>query len=330
LTAPSFPHRLTVAGAVALQFAAAGTATVRAEEFFPARDQNELLRGFYLPLPSDTRLDAGATFSATLLITNTLNVEQRRRESLLVDGESDALDLTFDHALSSSWRYRFTLPLIHDSGGFLDSVIDAWHEVLGLSRGERPYYPKGRIDYFYSGPANSGRISIDLNHTETSIGDLAGDLGWYAVDTARITVSLWGGLKGPTGSVADLTSDGAWDGSLWAHAALRGPLWRFAAEAGVVEPFGDELFAGAAHRSCVFVRGAATRDVGPAWSLRVQLDAQTGHVAGSELRYLGPSLQLSVGAARSLGAKWRIEMGFAEDAAVDTAPDITFFVGIHD
>jgi hypothetical protein len=326
-----------VALGLALELAGAGGANLHAEEFFPTRDQNELLRGFYLPLPSDTRLGADATLGATLLITNTLNVEQRGRESLLVDGETDALDLTVDHALYSSWRYRFTLPIIHDSGGFLDSVIDTWHEAFGFSRGQRPYYPKGQIDYSYSGPANAGAMSnsnqmikIDMNRTETSIGDAAADLGWYALDDSRRTVSLWGGLKAPTGSVADLTSDGAWDGALWAHAALRGPLWQFAAEAGVMQPFGDESFAGDAHRPSVFARGAVTRAVGSVWSLRAQLDGETGHVAGSELRYLGPSLQLTVGAARGLGAKWRIEMGFAEDVAVDTAPDITFFLGIHD
>jgi hypothetical protein len=283
------------------------------------------LRGFYLPLPSDTPLGADATLGAALMISNTLNVEQRGRQSLFVDGETDALDLTFDHSLSSSWRYRFTLPIVRDSGGFLDSVIDTWHEVFGFARGARPYYPKGQIEYFYSGPG-----SIDLNHSATSVGDLAGDLGWYAFEDPRLTVSLWGGLKAPTGSVADLTSDGAWDGALWAHAALRGPLWQLGAEAGVVQPFGDELFGGYGHRHCEFARAAVSRAVGSEWTLRAQLDGRTGRVAGTDLRFLGPSVQLTVGAARRLGARWRIEMGFIEDAAVNTAPDITFFLGIHD
>jgi len=298
---------------------------VRAEEFFAFRDQNPLLRGFYLPLPSDSRLDSGASLSATLLISNTLNVESNSHESLLVDGESDALDLTYENALAQRWRYRFSVPIIHDSGGFLDSAIDTWHEAFGFNRGNRPFYPKGQINYFYSG---QGKIT--LNHPQTSLGDLAADVGWYAVDDARRTVSVWGGLKAPTGSVADLTSDGAWDGALWAHAAMRWPKWQLAAELGVAQPFGDEIFAGAAHRSSAFARFAATRVLGSAWSLRAQLDGQTGHVAGSNMRFLGPSLQLSVGAIRRLTGRWRLQMGFAEDAAVNTAPDITFFLGIHD
>ena len=84
--------------------------------------------------------------------------------------------------------------------------------------------------------------------------------------------------------------------------------------------------AGMAHR--VQVRARAPRAVGQ-WSLRAQLDGQTGHVAGSDLRFLGPSLQLTLGAARRLRGRWHIEMGFTEDIAVNTAPDITFFLGIR-
>ena len=301
------------------------SAQARAEEFFATRDQNPLLRGFYLPLPSDSRRDAQASVSATLLTSNTLNVEKNSHESLFVDGESTALDLTFENSLAANWRYRLSAPLIHDSGGVLDSVIDVWHQAFGLSRGNRPFYPKRQLDYSYAGAA-----AVDLHRSQTSVGDLAADVGWYAVDDARRTLSLWGGLKAPTGKVADLTSDGAWDGALWVHGAMRWPMWQLAAELGVAQPFGDEIFAGAAHGDSVFGRFAATRAVGASWSLRAQLDGQTGHVAGSDLRFLGPSLQLTVGAARALTGRWRVEMGFAEDAAVNTAPDITFFLGIHD
>jgi hypothetical protein len=66
------------------------------------------------------------------------------------------------------------------------------------------------------------------------------------------------------------------------------------------------------------------------WSLRVQLDGQTRRVTGTDLRFLGPSAQFTIGAVRQLAHRWRLQMGFAEDAAVNTAPDITFFLGIHD
>lgn len=322
--APRDPGRLTppflcIAAAAFMCLGAA-----QADEFFQVRDENPLIRGFYLPLPSDGRLTDGADLSATLSISNTLNVENRPQESLLVDGESHTLRLSYEDSLYQSWRFRFTVPIINDSGGFLDSSIDHWHHWFGFNPGNRPFYPQNQQVYSYS-----GRSSVDLTQPQTSFGDISGELGWYPLDDAYRTISVWGGLEAPTGSAAKLSGDGAWDGAVWAHGAWRWPQWQLAAELGLAQPFGDEIFAGAAHRTSLFARFAATRALSSAWSLRAQLDGQTGRVEDSDIRFLGPSLQLTVGAIRRLGEAWRIEFGFAEDAAVNTAPDITFFLGIR-
>ncbi|MEO7208885.1 MAG: hypothetical protein ABI356_15800, partial [Steroidobacteraceae bacterium] len=42
---------------------------------------------------------------------------------------------------------------------------------------------------------------------------ISGELGWFPIDDAHRTVSVWGGLEAPTGSVAEFTGDGAWDGA---------------------------------------------------------------------------------------------------------------------
>jgi uncharacterized protein DUF3187 len=308
--------------AAAAIFAAAGTA--HADEFFQVRDENPLIRGFYLPLPSDSRSNDGVDLSATLSISNTLNVENRTGENLLVDGESDSLRLTFGDSVSGSWSYRFTVPVFHDSGGFLDSAIDRWHHWFGFNPGNRPFYPRNELIYSYSGRGN-----IDITQPQSGIGDISAELGWYPIDDAHRTVSVWGGLEAPTGSVSKLTGDGAWDSAVWAHGALRWPQWQLAAELGVTQPFGDEIFAGYAHRTWLFGRFAVTRACGSQWSVRAQLEGQTGRVEDSTARFLGPSLELTVGAVRRLGDHWRLEFGFAEDAAVNTAPDITFFFGIR-
>lgn len=313
------PFLISAAAALIL-----GIGEARADEFFLVRDENPLIRSFYLPLPSDGRLNDGADFSATLSISNTLNVEIRPDESLLVDGESHVLRLIYEDALYRSWRFRFSVPIINDSGGFLDSAISHWHRWFGFNPGNRPFYPQNELVYSYSGKSN-----VETTRQQTGIGDISGELGWYPIDDAHLTLSLWGGLEAPTGSVSKLTGDGAWDGAAWAHGALRWSQWQLAAELGLAQPCGDEIFAGAAHHTSLFARFAATRALGQAWSLRAQLDGQTRRVEDSNLRFLGPSLQLTVGAVRRLGARWRIEFGFAEDVAVNTAPDVTFFFGIR-
>ena len=296
----------------------------RGDDFFRVLDENPLVRAFYVPLPADDRLADGAVYSADLSISNTLNVEERAGESLFVDGESDTLRLSYGNSLRGDWRYRLTLPIVRDSGGFLDTTVDTYHQIFGFDRGNRPYYPKNQLDYAYS-----GRGHVDVSHDQTDIGDIAAELGWYAVEDSGKTLSLWSGVTAPTGSVSKLTGDGAWNGAWWAHGALTWSRWQLAGELGVAQPFGDEIFDGFAHKTSVFGRAAVTRSVGSHWSLRVQLDAQSARVNDSQLRLLGPSLQVDVGAVRRIGKRWRIEMGFQEDAAVNTAPDITFFLGIR-
>ena len=284
-----------------------------------------MLRGFYRPLASDTRADAGAGVAATFSIMNTLESEKRSTQQLLVDGESDTLRLSYEDSITHDWRYRVTVPVIRDSGGFLDSSIESWHRFFGFNPGSRPYYPKNQLVYFYS-----GKNQVDVQGSRTGIGDVSAEAGWYAADSASRTISFWGGVEAPTGSKLKLTGDGAWDAALWGHAARRWSNWRLGVELGVAQPMGDGIFAGSAHVTSAFGRIAATRDLGAAWSLRAQLDGQTRRVAGTDLRFLGPSAQFTVGAVRQLAHRWRLQMGFAEDAAVNTAPDITFFLGIHD
>ncbi len=313
--------------ATAAALFAAGFVSPRAalaDDFFYSRDQNPLLRGFYLPLPSDSRRDDAATAVAALSVTNTVNAETRGAESLVVDGESTTLDLAYDRAFGNGWRWRVSLPVYHDDGGILDHAIDSWHQFFGLDPGNRPYFPKDRLLYAYSGASR-----LDLAGARTNVGKLAGEAGWYALDDAAHTLSFWGGLGAPTGPVAALAGDGAWDAAGWAHSAWRGLRWQAALEAGVTQPFGDRLFGGAAHRTTAFARASVSRTLGESWSLRAQLDGNTARVQDTELRLLGPTLQFSFGATHRLGGRWRIEFGMAEDAAVNTAPDVTFFVGIR-
>ncbi len=301
----------------------AGAVPLRAEEFFPTRNENPLLRAFYLPLPSDSRQGDPDGLAAVLSVSNTLNVERRGPESLFVDGESDTLRLSYQASFLDAWRYRVTLPLTHDSGGALDSAIADWHRWFDFQPGNRPFFPVNVLRYAYSGQGH-----IALNHSQTSVGGVTAEVGWYADDDAR-TVSIWCGLQAPTGQVSNLTGDGAWDAALWAHWAARRASWQFAAEIGVARPFRDELFGGRAQRASLFGRSSLTRTLNARWSIRAQLEAQTRRVTDSELRFLGPSVVLNAGLVYRLANHWRIEMGLSEDAAVNTAPDIGFFIGLQ-
>ena len=299
-------------------------AYLHAGEFLSAKDENPVLRGLYLPLPADLRSADGAALSMSLSVANTINVESRNAERLFVDGEATTLRLSFDAPLAPRWRYRLTLPVIHDSGGRLDSLIDRWHGWFGLKRGQRPNYPRNELDYFYSGLS-----AVNVNRSQTGLGDASAELGWYALEDASRVLSVWGGLEAPTGKASTLTGDGAWDAGLWIHASLNGKRWQLGGEAGVLRPFGDDVFAGAARRASMFGRAAVSWRARPDWSLRLQLEAQSARLKNTELRFLGPSLLMSAGVEYRLNRRWTAHLGFSEDAAVNTAPDVTFFFGLR-
>src|SRR5258708_13338656 len=137
-------------GAAAAVLLLLASSRARADEFFQVRNENPLIRGFYLPLPSDGRLTDGADLAATLSVSNTLNVENRGQESLLVDGESHVLRLTYEDALYQSWRFRFTVPIVNDSGGFLDSSIPHRHPPVCFNSGKRPSFPPNQPSHPHS------------------------------------------------------------------------------------------------------------------------------------------------------------------------------------
>lgn len=299
-------------------------ASTHAGDFLQIKNENPLLRGLYLPMPSDMRATDGPTLSASVAVANTINVEASDGERLFVDGESTTLRLSYDASLAPDWRYRLTLPLLHDAGGSFDSLIDRWHGWFGLPRGQRPNFPRNRLAYSYSGLA-----AVNVGRSHTSLGDAAAELGWFLRDDATQSLSFWAGFEAPTGKASDATGNGAWDASLWVHAALRGARWRLGGEAGLLRPFGDDLFAAAARRTAVFGRTAVSWTPSPAWSLRLQLEAQSARLNDTQIRFLGPSVVLSAGAQVRLGRQWSAQLGFSEDAAADTAPDVTFFLGLR-
>ncbi len=295
----------------------------RAGEFLSVRDENPLLRGVYLPMPVQSAAGDGTALEGTLAVENTINAEARGAESLFVDGEALLLRLSLDAPLAPRWRARLSLPLVRDSGGALDGIIDRWHGWFGLPRGDRPVYARDQLRLSYQ-----GAVTIDRRESHSGIGDAAAEIGWYAVENPGRALSIWAGVEAPTGSARDLTGNGAWDAGLWVHAALRGKRWQGGLEAGVLRPFGDDLFGGQAKRASMFGRAAAGYSFSQAWILRVQLEAQSARLKDTQLRFLGPSLVGSLGLERRAGP-WSVQAGFSEDAAVDTSPDVTFFLRIR-
>ncbi|MFO1465098.1 MAG: DUF3187 family protein [Steroidobacteraceae bacterium] len=289
-----------------------------------AKDENPLLRGLYLPMPADARQDDAPRWQASLAAENTVDIESRDGERLHVDGEALLLRLSWDAPLRGRWRGRISVPLVRDSGGSLDSIIDRWHGWFGLPRGQRPFVAHDQFEYRYQ-----GRQQVSLTRSHEGLGDVAAEAGWYWRQDARSSVALWAGLEAPTGSARAFTGNGAWDAALWLHADWRAGRWRLGAEVGLLRPFGDELFGGQARRLSAFGRTAVAWAVSSRWQLQAQLEAQSARLHDTGIRFLGPAAIGSLGLSHRLARRWVVQLGFSEDIAVNTAPDVTFLLSLR-
>ena len=189
-------------------------------------------------------------------------------------------DFTYENALSQ----HVALPIHRAHRSRQRRLPGFEHRLLASAgsasiRGNRPYYPKNQIVYSYSGRTRASIMHQSANQPRRH---LRASSAGMPIDDARRTMSLWGGLEAPTGSVAKLTGDGAWDGALWAArrraagrrgSSRRNSEWRNPSAMKYLPAIGAPDFA------CSRGSRPPARWE-PAWSLRAQLDGQTGRVAG--------------------------------------------------
>ncbi len=294
-----------------------------AADFFSIKDENPLLRGLYVPLPADP-VSAPASINITGSIANTLNIERTSREELFVDGEAATLRLNAAAPLGTRGRARLVVPVIHDSGGVLDSTIDHWHRWFGLPQGSRPDHANNQLNYLYSG---FGAARLDRSHT--GVGDIAAELGFALRENAHSHWSVWSGVEAPTGRRSRLEGNDAWDSALWVAGGREWAHWNVASEIGWTHAYGDGIYAGRAQGNSGFARAAAGWNASRSWTVRAQLEGHTARLHGTDIRFLGPSLLLGAGVEWRGSAGWQVQTGFVEDIVRNTGPDFTFFLGMQ-
>lgn len=296
-------------------------------EAFAVRDLNPLLRGQYLPLPlTDPPPDGRLVHQVQLTLSNTANIETRGGESLHVDGES--LELRWLAAWQPAERFqmRFTVPVFHDSGGVLDSAIDGWHDAFGLSEGSRPNIADDAFTYRYS--SAGGTVLESESHT--ALGDSAIEAGFLLNQTPSTTLRAWLGVELPTGERSQLTGNEAWDVGAWLEGggSPSERLW-LDGRVGAIHPGSAAPLPLEARSWVAFGSLGATWGALPSLDLRLQVDAHDGFFEGTELRFLGPAVVLTVGAEYRSPAGWRFQFAISEDARVDASPDVALHFGLQ-
>ncbi len=249
-------------------------------------------------------------------------------ESLMLDGETQTLTIRMQKRFSSRVQLGIEIPWLQHSGGYLDGVIDSWHDLLGLPEGIRPQTPDNDLMYVYE---KNGVQVFQLNERKSGLGDIQiamgldlGALGKSGSSSYlnRIPWKLAVNLKVPTGDVEKLTGSGNVD--VAAGVGVRSPggsrlAWWL--DMGLVWP-GDVDIAGLDSSGQIYYYNSAV-----AWRLLANLDLLlqlAGHTAlyQANITMLGePSLQLGIGAMWHVSDKYAMRFGFFEDLRAESAPD---------
>jgi hypothetical protein len=298
-----------------------------ADDPLAVRDQNPLVRGVYLPLPSQIAGDvAGWQFATGLQWTNTVNVDANARETLVVDGESVELDLAVARA-TGAWRFRAGLPVTWRGAGTLDGFIDGWHDFFGLPDGDRPRFAKNGFDVRY---ARAGRPTVVVRDG-TSLGDLQLEAGRVVARGARGELVAWIGAELPTGSETRSTGNGATDVAGWVSGRVAlSPTVEISGQAGVVAiALGGDNAPLPAPSTATFGTLALGWRALPTFTAIVQLDAHSRLARGADAKFLEAPTILTLGGRLRLKSGAVFEAGVSEDVAVDRSPDVVFHFGLR-
>lgn len=151
-----------------------------------------------------------------------------------VDYESSVLESSFTYRVSDKLLIGTDIRLISYYGGFMDPVIDFWHDIFDFPGAGRSLYPSSDVDILIK---NSSGNSPTLDGDSIYLGDTDIYGVWNIAEDIFYSVALAAAVKLPTGSFTYLTGSNYMDLGLQALGELYlGNRWVLGLQQGVVFP----------------------------------------------------------------------------------------------
>jgi hypothetical protein len=281
---------------------------------------------FGLPIWAD--VPEGAVFGLTAEIANHYRLSRRGDERLILDGETHRLRLYYERPFDGDWSVAFDLPLLRQSGGFLDNVVDAWHSTFRLPDGGRDFRPEDQLEFMLADGAGDFFV---LDEPSTGPGDLQLSVARRFGGGEGVVVR--GAIKLATGDEEILAGSGATDWSLGVFRQREGTVRDRAAGyyygLAVLDPGRPDLVRYPIEDlSWNGVLGGAL-SIGERIGIKGQLEVYTP-LYDTLLEELGQTaVQATLGGWLRFGDGTLFEFGVSEDLHVSTAPDVALFFGLQ-
>ena len=307
---------------------------------FNAGDYSPLNQIYGLPLNQEAiTQERTSQLQVTGQLISISTGSSRGTESVLLDGEIYRLDIYASHQVpgwTDRWLTRVNLfntaiainiPVIRHGGGFMDSLIEDWHELFGFPNGNRDTRPRDELLYQY---VRDGETIINFSDNVTGVGDVQLSLMTQSFKSkdGNNSVQFRAGIKLPTGEEEDLTGSGKPDAFFDVSARLPQldsvPRLRAQALVGYLRtlqsgPLKDRLnpehFYGSVY---------AGYEITGNWTIASQVNFREALYV-SPLRQLGKhSLVGTFGLHWAIGESDTLDFFFTEDLSVSTTQDVSF------
>jgi hypothetical protein len=295
-------------------------------EPFHTRNLNPAIAIF--GLPTWEAVTGVQVLSVTTEIANHYRLSRRGTDTLVLDGETTRVDLFYSRPLGKRWAVSAELPLIQQSGGILDDLVDGWHSAFRLPDGGRNNRPDGELLFAFG---RDGQPFFRLNDEGSGLGDMQVTLARrFAADerfVARASVKI------PTGKESILAGSGAGDWSVTLlrprAGTLRGRAAGYFWGVGVLalgEP--ERIAFPVDDHSIVGIVGGGLQIL-PKFGIKAQIDVYSA-MYDTPLEELGQhAVQATIGGWWDAGTHTRADFAINEDLHVSTAPDVVVHLGLR-
>ena len=230
--------------------------------------------------------------------TDILFIRTLEGEKFLVDGEMGVLDFTVRRQIDAHWGIRGTVGAITYNGGFMDSMIEGFHNTFGFRDYLRPSVPRNLFTVLTGFHNGDAQARLDAPSSGLLDPEIGVRYSWFE-RPAPWNLVLDAALKVPVAGRRDYLSNGGWD--VGAQATLQG-VW------------GPHV--GTASASLAYSRGGGVIEtsgyrMAPGMTLGYEYafaDATRGFLQGSLYRYPLNSEDTAIGGLRQ--RKSQLEVGF--------------------
>ncbi len=255
-------------------------------------------------------------------------------DALQLDGEILRTEFFLRVPLGEDWTAGLGLPLIHASGGVLDSLIETWHSAFGLPQNLRDRLPKDDqlIQVVRKGTGNPDKLVYGLEREELELGDVPMQIHKTLFRFQGFSMGLAGGIELPTGSEERGIGNGGVDFSLGGDFSLRGT--RMAGFAWVnrvwVAQAARAQIAGLPYNDIWKMGVGGQFGISSNLSFLAQLNFETSVLKALRNDHADKNqLLLWTGARYNASSRLEVDLMVGEDLITDVSPDVTIHFSLR-